>query len=284
MNIKIFKLSMLNIKRNRVKNIFYMFIMGFFIIALIISTNLSYLIEEYINYNLFENESIKQVSIEIQDRSIKLNKENVINSLKKYDYVKDVILEDTDINNSNIFNIKIIVNNYEDIDKAIAELNTDLYYITNSSNYVVFYSGSTEFQQNISKNLKIILDITIIFITIITFICLNIIVKNTIDERIQEIAIYKSVGYKNKFLFLLILFESFILVTFSYLFAMLFSKIILYFVINLISSKTNIILINNNKFYQYVFPLVLVYLICICASYIALLKIKKISLKKLLIE
>lgn len=278
---KIFKLSLLNIKRNPSKNIINIFIIGIFIWALIISTNLSYLIKEYINYNLFENESTRQVCIDIQHEYTQSNINNIINLFEKYDYVDKVTL---DTNESGVTNIKILLKNYQDISKAISDFNTNLNSIINPLDYIIYSEGSTEFQQNISKNLKNILDILTLFISILTFICLNIIVKNSIDERIHEIAIYKSVGYKNKYLFSLVLFELLILITISYIFAMLFSKIVLYFILNFISNKTNITLINYNIFYQYIYPLLLLYFISIFISYLTLFKIKKLSLKMLLID
>ena len=195
---KLFKLSFLNIKRNKNKNIINIFIIGIFVVSLIVSTNLSSLIK----------------------------------------------LSD---------------------------------YISNSDSSMVF-------QEGLLVKLKNILDILTIFISILAFLCLNIIIKNSVDERIYEVAIYKSVGYKNKYLFLLFLFELIIIVSASYVLSVFFSKIILYIAVNFISNRVGIFLESSNIFYQYIYPLLILYFISFFTSYITLFKIKNISIKKLLID
>ena len=79
--------------------------------------------------------------------------------------------------------------------------------------------------------------------------------KKILDERSQEIALYKSVGYKNIDLFKLIFYELLIMVIYSYIISSIFSILMLYFfyvqylyIINIQLNLVNIILIYISLF------------------------------------
>ncbi|HGT1612474.1 TPA: FtsX-like permease family protein, partial [Clostridioides difficile] len=68
---------------------------------------------------------------------------------------------------------------------------------------------------------KYIVNSLITFIIVLTFILINILLKQSINDKFFDIAIYKSVGYKDKYIFQLLFYELFIVTTISYLFSII---------------------------------------------------------------
>ncbi|EGT2204660.1 FtsX-like permease family protein, partial [Clostridioides difficile] len=98
-----------------------------------------------------------------------------------------------------------------------------------------------------------------------------------------DIAIYKSVGYKDKYIFQLLFYELFIITTISYLFSIIPSFIGIN-AINLIFSKFNIHNSFINIIYVYLIPLIIIYFIIYISSFNALRKAKKIQISTLFRE
>ena len=128
---------------------------------------------------------------------------------------------------------------------------------------------------------KYIINSLITFIIVLTFILINILLKQSINDKFYDIAIYKSIGYKNKYIFQLLYYELFIITTISYLFSIIPSFIGIN-AINLLFSKFN----NNfiNIIYVYVAPLIIIYFIIYISSFNAFRKSKKIQISTLFRE
>lgn len=65
---------------------------------------------------------------------------------------------------------------------------------------------------------KDIINSLILLIILLTFILINILLKQSINDKFFDIAIYKSIGYKDKYIFQLLFYELFLITTLSYLF------------------------------------------------------------------
>ena len=66
---------------------------------------------------------------------------------------------------------------------------------------------------------KDIINSLILLIILLTFILINILLKQSINDKFFDIAIYKSIGYKDKYIFQLLFYELFLITTLSYLFS-----------------------------------------------------------------
>lgn len=130
---------------------------------------------------------------------------------------------------------------------------------------------------------KYIVNSLITFIIVLTFILINILLKQSINDKFFDIAIYKSVGYKDKYIFQLLFYELFIITTISYLFSIIPSFIGIN-AINLIFSKFNIHNSFINIIYVYLIPLIIIYFIIYISSFNALRKTKKIQISTLFRE
>ena len=117
----------------------------------------------------------------------------------------------------------------------------------------------------------------------LTFILINILLKQSINDKFFDIAIYKSIGYKDKYIFQLLFYELFLITTLSYLFSIVPSFIGINS-INLIFSKFNI----HNNFINimcvYLAPLINIYFIIYISSFNAFRKLKKIQISTLFRE
>ncbi|EGT4707327.1 ABC transporter permease [Clostridioides difficile] len=130
---------------------------------------------------------------------------------------------------------------------------------------------------------KYIVNSLITFIIVLTFILINILLKQSINDKFFDIAIYKSVGYKDKYIFQLLFYELFIVTTISYLFSIIPSFIGIN-AINLIFSKFNIHNSFINIIYVYLTPLIIIYFIIYISSFNALRKANKIQISTLFRE
>ena len=109
--------------------------------------------------------------------------------------------------------------------------------------------------------------VLILLIILLTFILINILLKQSINDKFFDIAIYKSIGYKDKYIFQLLFYELFLITTLSYLFSIVPSFIGINS-INLIFSKFNI----HNNFINimcvYLAPLINIYFIIYISSFL----------------
>lgn len=130
---------------------------------------------------------------------------------------------------------------------------------------------------------KDIINSLILLIILLTFILINILLKQSINDKFFDIAIYKSIGYKDKYIFQLLFYELFLITTLSYLFSIVPSFIDINS-INLIFSKFNI----HNNFINimcvYLAPLINIYFIIYISSFNAFRKLKKIQISTLFRE
>ena len=130
---------------------------------------------------------------------------------------------------------------------------------------------------------KVIINSLILLIILLTFILINILLKQSINDKFFDIAIYKSIGYKDKYIFQLLFYELFLITTLSYLFSIVPSFIGINS-INLIFSKFNI----HNNFINimcvYLAPLINIYFIIYISSFNAFRKLKKIQISTLFRE
>ena len=130
---------------------------------------------------------------------------------------------------------------------------------------------------------KDIINSLILLIILLTFILINILLKQSINDKFFDIAIYKSIGYKDKYIFQLLFYELFLITTLSYLFS-IFPSFIGINSINLIFSKFNI----HNNFINimcvYLAPLINIYFIIYISSFNAFRKLKKIQISTLFRE
>ena len=130
---------------------------------------------------------------------------------------------------------------------------------------------------------KDIINSLILLIILLTFILINILLKQSINDKFFDIAIYKSIGYKDKYIFQLLFYELFLITTLSYLFSIVPSFIGINS-INLIFSKFNI----HNNFINimcvYLAPLIIIYFIIYISSFNAFRKLKKIQISTLFRE
>ena len=108
-------------------------------------------------------------------------------------------------------------------------------------------------------------------------------ITQSINDKFFDIAIYKSIGYKDKYIFQLLFYELFLITTLSYLFSIVPSFIGINS-INLIFSKFNI----HNNFINimcvYLAPLINIYFIIYISSFNAFRKLKKIQISTLFRE
>ena len=130
---------------------------------------------------------------------------------------------------------------------------------------------------------KDIINSLILLIILLTFILINILLKQSINDKFFDIAIYKSIGYKDKYIFQLLFYVLFLITTLSYLFSIVPSFIGINS-INLIFSKFNI----HNNFINimcvYLAPLINIYFIIYISSFNAFRKLKKIQISTLFRE
>ena len=147
-------------------------------------------------------------------------------------------------------------------------------YINKKNIYVDYEMITTE---------KDIINSLILLIILLTFILINILLKQSINDKFFDIAIYKSIGYKDKYIFQLLFYELFLITTLSYLFSIVPSFIGINS-INLIFSKFNI----HNNFINimcvYLAPLINIYFIIYISSFNAFRKLKKIQISTLFRE
>lgn len=108
--------------------------------------------------------------------------------------------------------------------------------------------------------------------------------EQSANDKINEITIYKAIGYNNFHIFSIIVYEFIILTTIGSILSCVNSYVVLKFITKLINRILNInILIDIRNFVQInIFILLILYIICIYVSLKFIYKINKIQILKLL--
>ena len=124
----------------------------------------------------------------------------------------------------------------------------------------------------------------IFIITIMIFSIQKVNMEQSANDKINEITIYKAIGYNNFHIFSIIVYEFIILTTIGSILSCVNSYVVLKFITKLINRILNInILIDIRNFVQInIFILLILYIICIYVSLKFIYKINKIQILKLL--
>lgn len=276
---KIVKLSILNILRNKKKNKIYMIIITLFMTIISIVFSISFLLNQVTREIISKREFNNEMIIEILNSGLSLSIEELSKDLISYEFIEKVdIIRKNDYStesyiyitiNKNIEDMEYILENYFE-EKIGLE------------NYININNNLLDNDIKIIKNINVIVYFIFFIILFLAFISINIIIKKSLDNRIREIAIYKSVGYKNKHLFRLIWYELLIVVIVSYIFSIILSILILNFLSRLSLDIVNIQLNIINLIWIYNFLLIIWILLVLCISCISMIKIKKIPIIYLL--
>lgn len=274
--IKIIKLSILNVTRNQIINKAYIILISTLTTVMTLSFCMSYMLNEYLEYNLNENKEARQIILKLNNEHLELSEKKIIKNLSKYEFVETIDSSISSVNSSSDSYIYLTIRNYKDINYAKK--------ILSNENYIVLSNSSVESENKIITNIKLIINIMLILIIILIFITINIIVKQSISERFYDIAIYKSVGYKDKYLFQLFCFESILLIIPSYIYSIILTILILYIGSSLVINKLNLSIQVNGILYSCIWTLVLLCSIILPTSFIATKKTKKIPVKALFNE
>ncbi len=280
--MNILKLSILNLARDKLKSIIYIFICTFLVLVILLSFNISSILDEYINYNLYSNEDSRKIILTIHDQQSTFNKDEILLRLNSIEFIKDVSVE----YDNPLISYYVIVNSYTNIENVKNNLTKILDKYIKNNNYTITYNNYINNENQLVINLKYITNLMLLVVIILMFISINIIIKQSIDENIYDISIYKSCGYSNKHIFKLIFFETFIITTISYISSCIIFTGLLNICVNIISKIIHINLtdIDINVFFTCFLSLILVYAICFVVSLLELSKIKNISIKSLINE
>lgn len=280
--MNILKLSILNLIRDKLKSLIYIFICTFLILVILLSFNISNILDKYINYNLNLNEDSRKITLTIHDDQSTFSKDELLSSLNSTEFIKDVSVKYDNL----LISYYVIVNNYTNIENVKNNVTKILDKDIKISNYTITYNDYINNENQMLIKLKYITDLMLFVIIVLIFISINIIIKQSIDENIYDISIYKSCGYSNKHIFKLVFFEVFIITTISYISSCIISIGVLNLCINIISKiiHINLIDIDINVFLTCFLTLILVYTICFVVSLLELSKIKNISIKSLINE
>lgn len=262
---KIIKLSILNIIRNKNRNKIYILIITLFMLVISIVFNLSFLLNHTIK------ESTNQITIEILNNDLMQIVENLGDELNSYEFIDNIDFIKTD--SSELIYINIVLDKNSSIEKIIYTLESYFDQKIGDENYIFNNNDQLDSNKKIVKNIIIVVNVIFFFILYLTFISINIILKKSLDERVQEIALYKSIGYRNINLFKLIFYELLTLIMFSYILSTIISILILGFLLFFYLHTVNL---NLNLILVYIFLLMLWILIALVMSCISMFKIRKI--------
>lgn len=269
---KLVKLSILNITRN--KNKIYILIISFFMLIISIIFSISFLLNQFIKELKNDNNLSNQISIEVFDNNLLSSVDTLTDGLSSYKFVD--YINTTKTNGSELIYIYTVLDKNYNKDRIVSTLESYLDENIGSKNYIFINDQSLDSKLKIIKSITNIIHLVFYLVLFFTFISVNIMLKKILDERSQEIALYKSVGYKNIDLFKLIFYELLIMVIYSYIISSIFSILMLYFfyvqylyIINIQLNLVNIILI-------YISLLILWILLVLIISFISMIKMKNI--------
>jgi putative ABC transport system permease protein len=271
--MRILKLSILNITRSKYKSIIYITIISLLVSFYYLSWGISNLLNRYIDESILKDKSLNEITIQFGEEKVIYNE---ITKIKDIDGIVDVnyFLIDS--------NIKITVDDYNNIESISS--NVDKIINKTYNNYEITYNDSKLYEIKFINNINRILKILVLMILLIIILSLILTINQSINDRISEIVIYKSIGYSNLNLFKLLFYECILIVTVSNIISfivskgliILFKKLLrLYFFVDLNSIKyTNLI--------DTLIIFGLIYLICVISSILSINKIRKLSIKSII--
>ncbi len=210
---KLVKLSILNITRN--KNKIYILIISFFMLIISIIFSISFLLNQFIKELKNDNNLSNQISIEVFDNNLLSSVDTLTDGLSSYKFVD--YINTTKTNGSELIYIYTVLDKNYNKDRIVSTLESYLDENIGSKNYIFINDQSLDSKLKIIKSITNIIHLVFYLVLFFTFISVNIMLKKILDERSQEIALYKSVGYKNIDLFKLIFYELLIMVIYSYI-------------------------------------------------------------------
>lgn len=131
------------------------------------------------------------------------------------------------------------------------------------------------------NNINKILNILFILIIIISIISIIVTINNFVSDRINEIVLYKSIGYKNTHLFQLLFFENIMILSISYIVSIILSNLFIYIIIFVFKRYLYI----NIMYSIYTIlscDLIIVCFMCFFISIFMINKVRKLSIKSLI--
>jgi ABC-type antimicrobial peptide transport system permease subunit len=278
MKIKnIYQLSMNNIVRNKTRTIINILFLNLCMTVLFVSTAIIYTsyiaIDENINNQLQYRKFVVQVNL--KDESIK--KTDYISLVNNIAEISDTSIDNTSLKDT----ITITVNDYKNVNRVVQQLKEQ-------ADFSIIFNSEDIVNVPIIYTVKFASLAFFICIVFLNFIVLCMILSNIINERTNDLAIFKVAGYTNKNLFTLILSEGCIFCFISFILSAILSNLILFFIINPIikahfkDTLIGIEIVISPNIYGFAFVILL--LLVISSSLNMTRKIKKISPIQLLTD
>ncbi|WP_026894517.1 ABC transporter permease [Clostridiisalibacter paucivorans] len=271
MKIKnIYKLSMHNVARNKIRTIIYILFITLCIVMLFITSAIAYISHISIDENINSQLRYRQFIVHVNSNhktSEKIDYMSIFNNISE---ISDAIINQSSSKN----NVTITIDDYKNMDSVVKQLKEKDY-------FTIIFNSDDIINIPVIKTIKYGSLIMFIVIIILNFIVLCIVLSNSINERINDLAIFKAFGYSNKTLFKIILVESYIFGFISFVFASIISNFSIYTIINpVINAKFKDILIGtkiviNPSMYLLIFVTLLI--LIFISSLNMVKKIKKIS-------
>lgn len=271
MKIKnIYKLSMHNVARNKIRTIIYILFITLCIVMLFITSSIAYISHISIDENINSQLRYRQFIVHVNSNhktSEKIDYMSIFNNISE---ISDVIINQSSSKN----NVTIIIDDYKNMDSVVKQLKEKDY-------FTIIFNSDDIVNIPVIKTIKYGSLIMFIVIIILNFIVLCIVLSNSINERINDLAIFKAFGYSNKTLFKIILVESYIFGFISFVLASIISNFSIYTIINpVINAKFKDVLIGtkiviNPSMYLLIFVTLLI--LIFISSLNMVKKIKKIS-------
>ena len=134
------------------------------------------------------------------------------------------------------------------------------------------------------NNINKIFNILFILIIIISIISIIVTINNFVSDRINEIVLYKSIGYKNTHLFQLLFFENIMILSISYIVSIILSNLFIYIIIFVFKRYLYI----NIMYSIYTIlscDLIILIIVCFMCFFISIFminKVRKLSIKSLI--
>lgn len=234
-------------------------------------------------YEYFENLIGKNVNFFINDNTtINAQVTGVYNpkNYETYVYVNKVFksfLENYDLSSINDNYMKVIVRDYNDVNSIIDTLVDKGYNVD-----IMDKSGQTDIKfYNMAKSIILLM---IVFIIIFTYISITIIVNGIISGEKMDIAILKSIGYKEKQIHKIMKLRILAIIIVSTILGAIISLGVMQFISYIIYYKLNILI--NINLLEYILLLLtffaIIYLITCISLKLNNIKIKRINIIELM--
>lgn len=167
--------------------------------------------------------------------------------------------------------MRIIVDDYSNVNRVLA-------YFDNKINYNIFVKEENIINARIIKISTYLSNISICIIMILTYIIIYIQIKNIINGKKYEMALYKTFGYRSKNILFIILFQEYMIVILSYLIALIMHRITQNKIMNTIKLFNDINMLP--RYFSLLIVCVFIVLIATLHSFKQLLKIEPYMLLK----